>query len=378
MLTFEGCRARRSRLLKAIGDDQALVLINDPLYVFYLTNLWISPNSLNAYGPCWLIIKPDGETILLIDNFTKAQAQCAHVDRVEMTDWYTQQHAGGNRAAALNQFLIELLRKENLLLPKAACCFDSMPHMVTKTFHGEKQLEPSYDVTPILDRMRRAKDPDELEFIKRCIKIGEAILEASWAFVKPGMTEADLYCSAHSAALAEAGEPIVMRCGITPSPRPKNGNGSLVLSDGMLVILDMFPLFNGYRCDITNTLCVGGHPTRRQQELFNLCKFAMAAGEAMLRPGVKASAVYAAVYNVFKEAGEGALFPHHAGHAIGLGHPEPPFLIPADDEPLVENSVFTLEPGLYDAEAGGMRIEHNYLVTANGPQKLSNHRIALM
>ncbi|MCX7011941.1 MAG: M24 family metallopeptidase, partial [Candidatus Sumerlaeota bacterium] len=79
----------------------------------------------------------------------------------------------------------------------------------------------------------------------------------------------------------------------------------------------------------------------------------------------------------FAEAGEAELFPHHAGHGIGLNHPEAPHFIPNDPSPLVEGDVVTLEPGLYDPQAGGIRIENNYLITESGYRKLSNHRIGL-
>lgn len=377
MLTPEGCRLRRERLLREINAPEALILINDPLHVFYLTNFWIAPSTLNAGGPCWLIIEPGGAATLLIDNFSKSQGESAHVDRLETFDWYTTAKAGGNRHSQLNANLVQHLAKKRIAAEKLAYCFERMPHEVMQPLAAEREGRPAINVTPILEQMRRAKDPDELIVIDRLMRIGEAIHAASWDFVRPGMNEHDLYRRVHDVALEAAGEPITMRCGIKASPVAQQSSAAPTLTDGMLVILDMFPVLNGYRCDITNTICVGGKPTRRQQFLFDLCKEAMAAGEKMLRPGVRANDVYAAVNSVFTEAGEAHLFPHHAGHAIGLAHPEPPYFIPGADEVIVENAVFTLEPGLYDPQHGGMRIEHNYLITKDGPITLSKHRIGL-
>jgi Xaa-Pro aminopeptidase len=102
----------------------------------------------------------------------------------------------------------------------------------------------------------------------------------------------------------------------------------------------------------------------------------MRNGEAALNPGTKASDVYKAVSQPLQDAGYGPL-PHHAGHGIGLGHPEPPILVPESTDALLAGDVVTLEPGLYVAGIGGMRIEHNYLIAASGYRRLSNHVISL-
>jgi Xaa-Pro aminopeptidase len=70
-------------------------------------------------------------------------------------------------------------------------------------------------------------------------------------------------------------------------------------------------------------------------------------------------------------------FPHHAGHGLGLTHPEAPFFVRHSDESLLQGDVVTLEPGLYVSGVGGLRIEHNYLVTERGYERLSHHEIAL-
>ena len=69
-------------------------------------------------------------------------------------------------------------------------------------------------------------------------------------------------------------------------------------------------------------------------------------------------------------------FPHHAGHGLGLTHPEAPYLVRNANETLVSGDVVTLEPGLYVEGVGGIRIEHNYLVGETGCERLSDHVIA--
>src|SRR5947209_19560440 len=103
----------------------------------------------------------------------------------------------------------------------------------------------------------------------------------------------------------------------------------------------------------------------------------MGAGEKELRAGAACRAVYDAVDGVFAKAGMAGYFGHHAGHGLGLMHPEAPYLVRHADETLVAGDVVTLEPGLYVPNVGGIRIENNYLITASGYERLSNHTIAL-
>jgi Xaa-Pro aminopeptidase len=144
-----------------------------------------------------------------------------------------------------------------------------------------------------------------------------------------------------------------------------------------MLILDFSVVLDGYRSDFTNTLVVGKEPTADQQRLFTLCTQAMAAGEQELQAGRECLAVYQAVRGVFEKEGMAEYFPHHAGHGLGLTHPEAPYLVRHANETLAAGDVVTLEPGLYVPGVGGIRIEHNYLTTDQGYERLSRHTIAL-
>ena len=68
---------------------------------------------------------------------------------------------------------------------------------------------------------------------------------------------------------------------------------------------------------------------------------------------------------------------HGAGHAIGTEVHEPPFLIASSDAPLREGMIFTVEPGIYHSERGGIRLEDDVLVGPEGPVLLSDHPLEL-
>jgi len=122
---------------------------------------------------------------------------------------------------------------------------------------------------------------------------------------------------------------------------------------------------------------LGGKPNKDQQRLYDLCMAAMAAGEKQLRAEAPCLTVYNAVRSVFDAAGVADAFPHHAGHGLGITHPEDPYIVRGATQRLLTGDVVTLEPGLYVEGIGGIRIEHNYLITPTGYERLSNHAIAL-
>jgi Xaa-Pro dipeptidase len=142
-----------------------------------------------------------------------------------------------------------------------------------------------------------------------------------------------------------------------------------------MLILDFSVVIQEYRSDFTNTLVVGKEPNADQRRLYDLCIAAMQAGEKQLRAGQSCLTVYQSVMGVFAAAGMGEYFPHHAGHGLGLSHPEAPYFVKAANETLLAGDVVTLEPGLYVPRVGGIRIEHNYLITQTGYERLSNHVI---
>ena len=97
-------------------------------------------------------------------------------------------------------------------------------------------------------------------------------------------------------------------------------------------------------------------------------------GETLLKADIAAADVYREISAVLEKAGFGKLA-HHAGHGIGLGHPEPPILVPESTDTLQAGDVVTLEPGAYIDGIGGVRLEHNFLITADGCERLSHHDV---
>ena len=152
-----------------------------------------------------------------------------------------------------------------------------------------------------------------------------------------------------------------------------------VIERGDLFLLDFSVVVHGYRADFTNTFVVGDEPSPRQNELYEICMGVLEAGESLLRPGVEARQVDAAVRGHFASLAGDSYFPSHTGHGLGLGHPEPPYVVPESTETLQSHDVVALEPGLYVPGVGGMRFERNYHIddSVRGHEILTRHRLGL-
>jgi len=363
MLTAEGCRQRRVRFLEALDPkpDSDFLVLSDPIHLAYLANFWVNPISLAAGFPGFLILRTDGHAKLLHDNRMSKSVELAQVDERRPIMWYDGQSPGhGPRQLAV-------LEAVN-------------PARGGMRIHDRPGDPYAATVVNTIARLRRQKDPDELDVLRQCMRATDA--GHAWAreHVQAGMTEIDAYNGIAAACNRHVGEPVIVYgdFAVCTGPRKRGGAPTNhVLQAGEMFIIDYSVVLGGYRSDFTNTLVVGKTPNADQQRLFDLCVQAMAAGEQQLRAGNPCLTVDQAVCAVFAKAGVANLFPHHAGHGIGLTHPEAPFIVRQANETLLAGDVVTLEPGLYVDGLGGVRIENNYLITTSGFEKLSGHVISL-
>lgn len=370
-LTAEGCQQRRERLWAEMSADVDWLLVADPRHVCYLSGFWVNPLSFSHGERSLLLLRRDGSSTLFADNFTRRTAVCdPFVTDESITKWYDHKHAIRNRDdALLAAFENEL---DGLDGSRGAVEGEALP----------LDKSPATERTAIghtLRTLRRSKHDDEIDLLRRCMKAGDAGHARALKVIKPGMTEFELYRSVQDAAQEAAGCPALVygdfRANNADSPKAGGLPTDYALQDGDLFILDYSVVIQGYRSDFTNTLAVG-EPTAEQQRLFDTCVNAMHTAESTLDTGVSAAAVYQAASDTLEDGGFGPLA-HHAGHGLGLGHPESPVFGPESTDQLVTGDVVTIEPGAYISGIGGVRVEHNYVITESGCERLSNHEIAL-
>ena len=378
MLTAEGCAARRARLWGALPRPCDLLVVADPQHLIYLANFAPSPFSFRSADAGAVLILEPGRSTLVADNLCGPYLDEAHVDEVIAPTWYDGKRSAPRRQDFLARSALDVLAGKPGR--RLGVELSGVPAAVVEGLRAARPGLELVDLGPVIRPLRRAKDADELALIRRSIRAGEAGHRAALERVRPGMTEFQAYLVVQQAALEELGEPAIVYGDFASGPRCEAGGGTptgRVIARGDLLLIDYSVVVRGYRGDFTNTFAVGGGASPRMVELFEACLDALAAGEALLKPGTPARAIDAAVRERFASRGLDGFFRSHTGHGLGLGHPEPPYIVREGDETLVAGDVVALEPGLRVPGVAGMRFERNYLITAAGGETLTRHELRI-
>jgi Xaa-Pro aminopeptidase len=376
MLTSDGCLARRERFWKHAGSSCDLAIFTRPEALRYFAAYDPSPFEFRANEAGAALVLTPERAILISDNVEKHAANASFVDEVLTPNWYDGKHPAIDRRELLAMSTAQAAR----LTPGKNLGVDTanVPTGIVERLAGHGGMW--IDLGPSFHHLRRSKLPDEIACIERSLRVMEAATRALRQELRPGMTELDAFRIAQAAAIDAFGATIWIYGDFIAAPTIDRRGGApsaKKIASGDLFLLDFSAVVQGYRGDFATTFAVGQTPTDAQLRLHAICLEAMTAGEALLRPGSIGRQIDAAVRSVIASHGLEAASPSHTGHGLGLGHPESPFLVRECDDVLVEGDVVTLEPSLFVAEIGGMRIEHNYLITFDGFRKLSNHSLDL-
>ncbi|MBE2319768.1 aminopeptidase P family protein [Solirubrobacter sp. CPCC 204708] len=237
--------------------------------------------------------------------------------------------------------------------------------------------DAGYELVPASDlimELRAAKDAEEIAAVKYACTQIIAVYEELWADLKVGDSEADVN--------AKAAYALARRGGSHPEPHilfgahagdPHGSPGPRTLQPGDVVVADISAQFNGYWGDMTR--CAhAGTPSDWAQRAWDVVKQAYDDAVAATKLGNTAKDVDAAQRRIIEAHPDLGACLHGAGHAIGTEIHEPPFLVASSDTPLREGMIFTVEPGIYDSQRGGIRLEDDILV---GPENLSPYPLEL-
>ncbi|MCX7023626.1 MAG: Xaa-Pro peptidase family protein [Spirochaetes bacterium] len=232
--------------------------------------------------------------------------------------------------------------------------------------------------------MRAVKDNAEIGIYRRAAALTDALMdEIEHAVVKGSVaTELDIALFIERELRARGGE----RSGfdtIAAGPArsfgihafPSYTSGAFG-TEGMS-ILDFGIVVDGYTTDVTMSF-VRGSTAGKRSRMIELVKRVYDETVALCAPGRPTMEIARRADDIFAEAG--FTMPHALGHGIGMEAHEAPAVRNREDNAwkLAPGHIVTIEPGLYDPEAGGIRLENDILVTEKGGETITHSRIVML
>jgi Xaa-Pro aminopeptidase len=232
------------------------------------------------------------------------------------------------------------------------------------------QWRPTVD---LVETLRERKDPDEVAQIERAAGIATRALERTLAVVRAGMSELEVAGVLEHALRDEGSEGFPFPSIVAAGPRsalPHARASAALVRDGDLLLLDFGAELGGYCSDITRTVVVG-RANDEQREMYEVVRAANEQAARDIRPGMTGRDADAIARGYIERRGFGDLFGHGLGHGVGLEVHEAPRLSRTAEAPLSQDSVVTIEPGVYRPGWGGVRIEDDVVLDASGPRILT-------
>ncbi len=374
MLRLESCRRRQQRLLEHMEDQELeLVVLANPKTIYYFSGVLVDPGLPHVFA-----LRASGRSLLCTNHEPKQSA-------VDETCVYTchsleRPFTRSTVDEELDGLVCQAVKGIPAGAGSVALEYEFIDFRLGEVARALSTQRPR-NITPVLDEMRRVKDADELESIRAVAVLVDAAFAAIKARLEPGMTEYQAHSIIYEAMVNHAQTSVELRGDFASGPRAIGAGGPPTgrrVRPGDLYIFDLFPTFRGYRCDLTRTF-VAGAPSTLQLEVWAHVREVHELVERLIRPGVPARAVYQEVRTHLDRctAIKNASI-HHAGHGLGLEAWEPPWLTPGCDQVIQEGEVLAVEPGLYaEALQGGIRLERNYIVGAEGLTPLDSFPLEL-
>jgi len=264
-------------------------------------------------------------------------------------------------------------------LKLAAVGFDSN-HSTYAQFEAWKEANggaPLQGIAGLFHEMRQIKDEKELQLLREAAALGSKGYDYGVELLREGITEAEVAREIELFWKKEGAE----GTGFDPiiafgrnSSMPHYRAGDVTLKKGMPVLIDIGVTLNQYQSDMCRVVFFGD-PDPRMLEIYPVVLEAQEAALQLCRPGVTTESLDAAAREVIEKAGFGDFFTHSLGHGVGLDVHEQPYLRTKKDKKetvIQEGMVFTIEPGIYLPDIGGIRIEDCVAITHDGYENLTN------
>jgi Xaa-Pro aminopeptidase len=233
----------------------------------------------------------------------------------------------------------------------------------------------------LVERLRGVKSPEEVGAIRAAAELAQSALAEVLPTVRVGTSEQEIGAALESALRRRGSEWHPFPTIVASGPRaalPHARTSRRAVGTGEWLLLDFGAQVDGYCADLTRTVVVGARADERQRAVYELVQTAQQRALERLRPGMSGREGDALARDIIEARGFGDAFGHSLGHGLGLEVHEAPRLAPTAEAPLPAHAVVTVEPGIYLPGWGGVRLEDDVYLGAEGPVVLSDGRTELV
>ena len=261
------------------------------------------------------------------------------------------------------------LKLRNIGFESASLPFSAHQFLTERLVHETKFIPLEDEIKNI----RTLKDTQELALLRTAIEIASNAFLHILELLKEGAPEREAALGMESFMKQNGADTIGFDIIIASGKRSALPHGKASgkrIEKGDFILIDFGSGFQGYHSDQTRTV-VCGNPSLEQLKIYQIVKEAHDKAIEKVRPGIPICEVDGAARDHIRTQGYGEYFGHGTGHGIGLAVHEDP-VVNSENKGLVqEGMVFTVEPGIYIPEWGGVRIEDMVLVTPHGAEVLT-------
>jgi len=235
------------------------------------------------------------------------------------------------------------------------------------------ELVPTYG---LVESLRAIKEPEEIKLITKAVAISDSAFEYIQDIIHTGMKEKEIAWEIEKFMREQGSEttPFDIIAASGPnSALPHAKPSQRAIHSGEPIIIDIGASHGGYSSDLSRTICLDT-PDDTFNQIYDTVLRAQQAAMATVKAGMNGEEADNLARTVIEQAGYGEAFGHSLGHGIGLAPHEQPRLGPRSLDQLVDGMVFTIEPGIYLAGWGGVRIEDLFVMEGGKARILSKAR----